>query len=1040
MFKGILANGSELDKIIPPEIAEDAFYTHLVQLCQESSVKTILEIGSSAGQGSTKAFVSGIQSSMDFEYKKLFCIEVSRVRFEALKQFYKDASFVKCYNCSSVPIHNFPTRSDLACFYNSYETGLNAYSLDEVFRWLEQDITYVEEQAVPNEGIRSIKIENNISFFDLVLIDGSEFTGEAELDEVYGAKYICLDDINTFKNYENHNRLCEDENYDLVVEERKVRNGFSIFQRIGNKPIINNDIPVHFLTIVLNGQPFIPYHLNYVFKNLKFKWHWHIVEGVADLAHDTAWSLANGGVIDKTFHENGLSSDGTTEYLNKIAEEFPDNISIYRKEGGQFWDGKLEMVNAPLENINEECLLWQIDVDELWTSQQITRGREIFIEYPHKTAAFYWCHYFVGPNLIVSSRNCYSQNPVQEWLRTWRYQPGMRWSAHEPPILVQEIEPGLEKDVSKAFAFSHQRTEREGLVFQHFAYVLQSQLVFKEKYYGYQRASSNWERLLKQTRFPTFLRDYFDWVNDDTTVEKADSLGISPIFRADSPSKGPGIFTDFAEPMVDLGTVRLPAKSKKPTVLIDGVFFQLLGSGIGRVWRTLLEEWSNHEFGQHITVLDRNNSAPKIPGIRYRSIPPYEPSACGRDSLLLQTICDEENADIFISTYYSMPVTTSTIMLLYDMIPEILQADLGDWQEKVCTLMHASQYVAISENTARDFRAVYPLLSDRKVTVAYCGVSSVFRPMEKAAIADFRSKYEINKPYFCTVGERSGFNGYKNVTLFFEALNQLQNKSDYMVVCIGGRDTLEAELSQTLDAVEIVLLKLSDEELALAYSGAEALVYPSKYEGFGMPIAEAMACGCPVITSRNSSIPEVAGDAALYLKQLDIPDMVSALEQVQIPDFRNDLVTKGISQASKFSWAKMANIVSSVILNAVQNDSSLHPQVGWLWNELRHNQKELEKSGGVAAFLYPPPKTLEQSKLEIEQRLSEVLQEISLIEQGSFWKLRQMLISTKEKFLGGHSQPDFSISYSEDLELQLAKAQQKLSWMKTSKFVRARLD
>ncbi len=111
------------------------------------------------------------------------------------------------------------------------------------------------------------------------------------------------------------------------------------------------------------------------------------------------------------------------------------------------------------------------------------------------------------------------------------------------------------------------------------------------------------------------------------------------------------------------------------------------------------------------------------------------------------------------------------------------------------------------------------------------------------------------------------------------------------------------------------MLQLSDEELALAYSGAMALVYPSKYEGFGMPVLEAMACGCPVITCPNASIPEVAGDAAIYVNDDDVDGLANALCEVQKPSIRNSLIAAGLAQAKKFSWSKMAQTVSSALID-----------------------------------------------------------------------------------------------------------------------------
>ena len=140
-------------------------------------------------------------------------------------------------------------------------------------------------------------------------------------------------------------------------------------------------IPIHFFTIVLNGMPFIEYHLK-AFSELDVPWHWHIIEGVAALNHDTAWSVASGGTITGDIHKNGLSIDGTSEYLDTIQKHYPENIFIYRKKPGFFWDGKKEMVSAPLKNITEKCLLWQVDADELWTSTQINNIYLHFLRNP----------------------------------------------------------------------------------------------------------------------------------------------------------------------------------------------------------------------------------------------------------------------------------------------------------------------------------------------------------------------------------------------------------------------------------------------------------------------------------------------------------------------------------------------------------------------------------------------------------------------------------------------------------------------------------
>ncbi|MBD2668927.1 FkbM family methyltransferase [Arthrospira platensis FACHB-439] len=1116
---------SALDQLIPPEIKNDEFYQAIQQIATEGDIKTVLEIGSSSGSGSTEAFVQGLVNNSNEPL--LFCMEISKSRFDALRKRYEDYSFVHCYNVSSVPLESFPTENEIREFYQNNRTNLNVYPIEQVLNWWNQDTEYLRTSGVNGGGIELIKEENNIDIFDVVLIDGSEFTGKAELKAIYGAKFILLDDINTFKNYDNYNQLIADPKYVLIKENKNLRNGYAIFgdksslflneineqklvknivksgmtvfdvganlgdysilfskligesgkvytfeptpaifqklrERINERdlsnvnlfqkavfssnqiikfnefpeeysvwnsigvPDMNNplnpqekipivktemveavaidsfceeqliesidylkidvegaeydvllgakqlleknairfiqfeisqkmleglnrkakdtfdiliqngyechritsngeigdkvldsnsfyenyiafrELPIHFFTIVLNGEPFIHYHIE-VFKQLPFKWHWHIIEGVADLKHDTSWCLKLGGQITDQIHKNGRSKDGTSEYLDQLAQKYPENITIYRKPEGKFWDGKREMVNAPLANIKEECLLWQVDVDEIWTLEQICQTRKLFVKNPDKTAAFYWCWYFVGENMIISSRNCYAQNPRQDWLRTWRFKPGCVWAAHEPPILVETCEDGQQKNVAAINPFMHGETEKEGLIFQHFAYVTPEQLKFKEQYYGYKNAVSQWQSLQSQTQFPVYLREYFGWVGDRTMVDRAQALGVTPIIQKDINTGN----WKFLPPEDLQKSIQIEMRS--PTIIIDGVFFQLYSTGIARVWRTLLEEWANTEFAGHIIVLDRANSAPKIPGIRYLTIPAYSYNNTDADKQMLQQVCDQEGADLFISTYYTTPLSTPSVFMAYDMIPEVLGGSLNQpmWREKHHAIRQACSYAAISENTARDLVKFFPDISIEQVTVAHCGVAPIFTPATATEISTFKHKYGISKPYFLLVGAGSN---YKNAILFFRAFDQLHTKQGFEIICTGSGVTLANEYRQYTSGTVVHSLTLSDEELKIAYSGAVALVYPSLYEGFGMPVLEALACGCPVITCANASIPEVAGEAAIYVDANDVDSLTDALCEVQKSPVRSSLITAGLTQAKQFSWVKMAEIMSSALI------------------------------------------------------------------------------------------------------------------------------
>lgn len=280
-------------------------------------------------------------------------------------------------------------------------------------------------------------------------------------------------------------------------------------------------VVIHFFTIVLNGMPLLRYHLP-MFSKLPFSWHWHVVEGLANLNHDTAWSKPLGGSVQSWMHKDGLSVDGTTEYLNQMRDR---RVTVYRKPPKQFWDGKLEMVNAPLVNIREPCLLWEIDSDELWTAQQIMDMADLFEMNPERQSAFYRCVFFVGRELVIENEEVYGNHRAQEWKRTWRFQPGDTWSSHEPPRLMRG-----NLDVGEINPFTQDETKLHGLVFQHFGYVTEPQLRFKEAYYGYSDALNHWRRLQAHRRWPAKLADFFPWVKDGAIVNLCFELGIKPLF------------------------------------------------------------------------------------------------------------------------------------------------------------------------------------------------------------------------------------------------------------------------------------------------------------------------------------------------------------------------------------------------------------------------------------------------------------------------------------------------------------------------------
>lgn len=220
-----------LNNIIAPEILNDEFYEALVNISRRPEVSSILEIGSSSGAGSTQALVEGIQSRSDAHQVKLYCMELSRERYIQLFSTYSSVDFLKAYNLSSVSLKDFPTDNEVTHFYNTTKTNLNLYPLETVLDWLKQDKKYIQELGLDYNGIEFIKAANGLDEFDFVLIDGSEFTGERELQYLWGSRFIALDDVNAFKCFAAFVRLSQHFGYKQINQNLSLRNGFAIFEK-----------------------------------------------------------------------------------------------------------------------------------------------------------------------------------------------------------------------------------------------------------------------------------------------------------------------------------------------------------------------------------------------------------------------------------------------------------------------------------------------------------------------------------------------------------------------------------------------------------------------------------------------------------------------------------------------------------------------------------------------------------------------------------------------------------------------------------------
>lgn len=379
-------------------------------------------------------------------------------------------------------------------------------------------------------------------------------------------------------------------------------------------------------------------------------------------------------------------------------------------------------------------------------------------------------------------------------------------------------------------------------------------------------------------------------------------------------------------------------------LLVDGVFYQIASTGIARVWSTLLPRLAARP-DMEITMLDRGG-CPDLPGVARVPFPSQTWSHTPADSLMIDRFAAELGADVFVSTYYTTPTSIPAVAMIYDMIPEVLDFNLRErvWREKEITISFAQYYACISANTRADLLKFYPRIAPGRVSLTPCGLDEVaFRPRAAGEIAAFRRGHDVPEHYFMLVGSRSRRTRYKNAELVFDALRTTRGERIHLL-CAGGEPEIEADFLEALPpGITAQRLELTDAELSCAYAGAQALVYPSLYEGFGMPVIEAMACGCPVITTPRGSLPEVAGEAALFVSGTDHGELLDAMRAVRVPARREELVRRGLAHASGFRWEPMVAEFHRLLQRAAAERET--PRVRSFlrrWNELRAIQAAVD--------------------------------------------------------------------------------------------------
>jgi glycosyltransferase involved in cell wall biosynthesis len=290
--------------------------------------------------------------------------------------------------------------------------------------------------------------------------------------------------------------------------------------------------------------------------------------------------------------------------------------------------------------------------------------------------------------------------------------------------------------------------------------------------------------------------------------------------------------------------------------------------------------------------------------------------------LPIHLVTTTKKPDVFLTlTHYGprfsrIPTIVSVMDLSYLHFPETFRKNdlyqLTKWTEY--SVKKAKKVITISNSSKNDIIKYYKVKED-KVKVVYLGLKnlSMNEPSEKEL-----SEFGVNKKFILFVGT---LQPRKNISRLIEAFSKLSDnlKDEHQLVVIGKKGWLYEDILSSPEKFHVsdkvlFLDYVSDDDLPNFYKKAELFVLPSLYEGFGLPVLEAMRYGCPVVTSNVSSLPEAGGDAALYFKPEDVDDIKNTIEKVLTDkSLKEKMIEKGRDHYKKFTWEKAAKEVLGAI-------------------------------------------------------------------------------------------------------------------------------
>jgi glycosyltransferase involved in cell wall biosynthesis len=296
----------------------------------------------------------------------------------------------------------------------------------------------------------------------------------------------------------------------------------------------------------------------------------------------------------------------------------------------------------------------------------------------------------------------------------------------------------------------------------------------------------------------------------------------------------------------------------------------------------------------------------------------------------LKKLLKKINADIFVGTDGMIPLKTDTktLAVIHDLNfehhPEHLPKTYRNFYRKYFPFFakKADRIATVSEFSKQDLVKTYNI-SISKIDVVYNGSNQNFKPISENEKTTIQQKHTNGNPYFLFIGT---LHPRKNLVNLFKAFNEFkkQTNSDFKLLIVGKKMWWTTEIENTFNQLqfknEIIFAgRVSDVDLYKITASAYALTYVPIFEGFGIPLIEAMSCGVPVITSNITSMPEVVEDAGILVDPFSINNIAKAMINIsKNSELRNQLVEKSLLQAKKFSWEKTGDLLWESIVKTIK--------------------------------------------------------------------------------------------------------------------------